>query len=146
MRSLLLVLLSGAVLLLLIAANIASLLLVRSESRRREIAVRNALGASTTRLIGQFVTGDLILVAAGSAFRLASAWWAMQFLIRLIPANMSARMSYLHGVGLNHRVLAFASVVALLAAVLFSVTPALHLSLSDMRAGLTEGNSAVAPP
>jgi predicted permease len=53
----------------------------------------------------------------------------MQLLVRLIPAEALARMSYLRGLGLNARVLAFAAAIALLAAVLFSVTPALHLSL-----------------
>ena len=129
-RPILLVLLAGAVLLLVIASvNVANLLLVRSESRRREIAVRNALGASAARLISQFVTEGFVLVAAGSALGLAGADGVMHLLVRLIPADALARMSYLRGLGLNGRVLAFAAVIALLAAVLFSVTPALHLSL-----------------
>ena len=140
-RPILLVLLGGAVLLLLIASvNVASLLLVRSEGRRREIAVRNALGASAARLISQFVTEGLVLVIAGSALGLLAAEWAMQLLTSLIPADMMAGMPYLQGLGLNPRVLAFAGVVALLAAVLFSITPALRLPFSEMRAGLTEGS------
>ncbi len=72
-RPILLVLLTGAGLLLLIACvDVASLLLVRSESRKREIAVRSALGAAKTRLMGQFVTEGLVLVAAGSVLGLAS--------------------------------------------------------------------------
>ena len=66
-RPILLVLLGGAGLLLVIACvNVSSLLLVRSESRKREIAVRGALGASRGRLIRQFITEGLVLVAAGS--------------------------------------------------------------------------------
>ena len=140
-RPILLVLLSGAGLLLLIAsANVASLLLVRSESRKREIAVRSALGASRGRLVRQFVTEGLVLVAAGSTLGLVSAWWAMQLLARLIPTNMMAGMSYLHGIGLNVRVLAFAGVISVLAAVLFSITPTLRLSSSLSLEGLAEGS------
>jgi predicted permease len=144
-RPILLVLLAGAMLLLVIAAiNVAALLLVRSESRRREIAVRNALGASAVRLIGQFVAEGLVLVAVGSALGLASAYGAMHLLVRLIPADALARMSYLRSLGLNGRVLAFAAAIALLAALLFSITPAVHLSLSRLhqgtRAGLAEGS------
>jgi macrolide transport system ATP-binding/permease protein len=129
-RPILLVLLAGAVLLLLIASvNVASLLLVRSESRRREIAVRNALGASAARLIGQFVAEGLVLVAAGSALGLMSAYGAIQLLVKLIPADALAAMSYLRGLGLNSRVAMFAAAIALLAAILFSVTPVVHLSL-----------------
>ena len=71
-RPILLVLLGGAGLLLVIASvNVASLMLVRSESRRREIAVRRALGASVSRVVRQFVTEGLVLVALGSA---SPAW------------------------------------------------------------------------
>jgi macrolide transport system ATP-binding/permease protein len=140
-RPILLLLLSGAGLLLLIASvNVASLLLVRSESRKREIAVRSALGAGRGRLISQFVTEGLVLVAAGSALGLVAASWVMQVLTRLIPANMLARMSFLHDLGLNVRVVAFAGAIGLAAAVLFSFTPTLHFSLSETRAALAEGS------
>ncbi|HEV2691030.1 MAG TPA: ABC transporter permease, partial [Bryobacteraceae bacterium] len=140
-RTTLLVLLGGAGLLLLIACvNIASLLLARSESRRREMAVRGALGASRIRLIQQFVTEGLVLVAAGSVLGVASAAWAMQLLTRLIPAHLLASLPFVSGLGLNLRVSAFASSIALLAAVLFAVTPALLLSFAEMRMGLTEGS------
>jgi predicted permease len=140
-RPILLVLLSGAGLLLLIAGvNVASLLLVRCESRKREIAVRGALGAGRGRLISQFVTEGLVLIAVGAALGLACAYWAMQLLTRLIPEDMMARMPYLHGLGLNVRVLAFAGAISLLAAVLFSLTPILHFSFPEMREGLTEAS------
>ena len=140
-RPILLVLLGGAGLLLLIAAvNVSSLLLVRSESRKREIAVRSSLGASRARLICQFVTEGLVLASAGSALGLAAAWWAMQLLAKLIPTDLTARMPFLQSLGLNSRVLAFAGLVSLLAAILFSFTPALRLSLPEMRAGLAEGS------
>lgn len=139
-RPIFLVLLSGAGLLLLIACvNVASLLLVRSESRRREVAIRSALGASSVRLGSQFVTEGLLLVAIGSSLGLASAWWAMQFLTRLIPPQMMAGMPYLEDLGFSGDVMAFAGGIALAAAILFALTPAMHLSLSKMREGLAEG-------
>ncbi len=140
-KPILLVLLGGAGLLLLIACvNVASLLLVRSETRRRELAVRRALGATTTRFIRQFVTEGLVIVVAGSAIGLVSSHWAMQILIRLIPSDMLGSMPYLDELGLNPRVLMFAGIVSVFAAALFSLTPTLRLSSLDVREGMAEGS------
>ena len=139
-RPLLLALLGGAGLLLLIACvNVASLLLVRSESRKREIAVRAALGASRTRLIRQFVTESLVLVAAGAVAGLILAAWAIPMFMRLIPAEMSGAMPYLHGLGLGPQVLAFSGGVALLAALVFSVPPIVQAPWATVREGIAEG-------
>jgi predicted permease len=139
-RPILLVLLGGAGLLLLIAClNIASLLLVRCESRKREIAVRGALGASRARLILQFVTEGLVLIVGGAALGLVFAHGAMQVLLRLIPADMMFSMPYLRGLGLNLHAVLFALAIALLATVLFSITPTLRLVMTEMREGLAEG-------
>ena len=108
-RPILLTLLGGAGLLLVIACvNVSSLLLVRSESRKREIAVRGALGASRARLIRQFITEGLVLMAVGSLLGLAAADGAMQILTRLISKDMMTGMPYLSGLGLNSHVLVFA--------------------------------------
>jgi macrolide transport system ATP-binding/permease protein len=140
-RPILLMLLTGAGLLLLIASvNVASLLIVRSASRRREIAVRTALGASAARVVRQFVTEGLVLVTAGSALGLILAYWTTRFLPSLIPANIAARMPFLHHLGLNARVAAFAAVIACAAALLFAVTPLLQLSLSKSGESLAEGS------
>jgi predicted permease len=139
-RPTLLLLLGGAGLLLLIASvNVVGLLLVRSESRKREVAVRSAMGASSARLISQFVTEGVVLSFAGSLIGLAAAQWAMQLLTRLIPTDMITAMPFMQGLQLNVRVVSFAGVIALLAAVLFSVTPTLRLSSSQIRQGLAEG-------
>jgi predicted permease len=140
-RPILLMLLTGAGLLLLIAGvNVASLLLVRSASRRREIAVRTALGASAARVVRQFVAEGLVLVTAGSALGLICAYWTTQFLPTLIPSNIAARMPFLHHLGLNVRVAGFAVGIACAAAFLFAVTPLLQLSLSKSGDGLAEGS------
>ena len=141
LRPILMVLLAGSCLLLLIAAvNVAGLLLVRSESRQREIAVRTALGASSARLIGQFVTEAVVLSAAGGALGLAAANWAIQLLAGLISEDMLSRMPFLRGLELNLRAAAVAGAIALLAALLLSCPPSLRLWTSRMGAGLAEGS------
>ena len=140
-RPILLVLLSGAGLLLLIASvNVAGLLLVRSESRRREIAVRTALGASSGRLISQFVTEALVLTTAGGALGLASAHWAIRLLKSLVSADMMARTPFLRDLGLNGRVMSVAGIIALGAALLLSLPPSLRIWSSEVRAGLAEAS------
>jgi macrolide transport system ATP-binding/permease protein len=140
-RPILLLLLSGAGLLLLIACvNVSSLLLVRSESRRREIAVRGALGASRTRLSRQFFTEGFLLVLVGSSLGVAVAYGTSQILLRLLSKEMLIEMPYLRGLGLNVHVACFALALALLATVFFSLTPMLRLSFGEMREGLLEGS------
>ena len=140
-KPILLLLLGGAGLLLLIACiNVASLLLVRSETRRREFSVRRALGATKARLVRQFVIEGLVIVIAAGIAGLISSHWAMQILKGLIPSDMMAGMPYLNDLGLNSRVLMFAIVVAAFAAVLFALTPAFRLSTLDVRGGMAEGS------
>ena len=140
-RPILLLLLAGAGLLLLIACvNVASLLLVRSESRRREIAVRGALGASPLRLARQFVTEGVLLVFGSTLLGLVCAVFASQALLGLIPKEMLPHMPYLRGVGLNFHVVCFAAAIAVMATAIFSLTPIVQLSFGEMREGLTEGS------
>jgi macrolide transport system ATP-binding/permease protein len=140
-RPILLLLLAGAGLLLIIACvNVSSLLVVRSESRRREIAVRGALGASRPRLIRQFVTEGLVLVVAGTAFGLALAALLVRVLLGLISKDVMSYTPYLSGLGLNLHGVGFAAALALLALLLFTLAPALRLAVSNnMREGLSEG-------
>ena len=145
MRPILLVLFSGAMLLLLIACvNVASLLLVRTEGRRREMAVRGALGASRGRLVRQLMTEGVLLVTAGAAIGDAGALWMMQVLLRLIPEGMRESMPYLNGLGWNAHTAAFLGLVVLLCVALSSVTPMLLLRLADLQAGLNEGGRSSA--
>jgi predicted permease len=144
-RPVLLTLLAAAGLLLLIASvNVASLLLVRSESRRREIAVRGALGATSTRLSRQFVTEGLLLAAGGSLAGLAVSVWTISILRNLIPKSVAAFVPFLSHVGLNLDSILFAAVIAILATALMALTPILRLSFQDIRAGLGDGGRGAA--
>jgi len=144
-RPILLTVLIGAGLLLLIACvNVASLLLVRTESRRREMAVRGALGASPRRLVRQFITEGMLLACVGSALGIACAEKSMRLLATLIPKDMMAAMPFLHNLGLNARVLAFAVLLAVFAGALFAFTPILRMRFSEIREGLSEGGRGAA--
>ncbi|MGA9586822.1 MAG: ABC transporter permease [Terracidiphilus sp.] len=145
LRPVLLTLLAASGLLLLIASvNVASLLLVRSESRRREIAVRGALGATSARLSRQFVTEGLLLAAAGSLAGLTAATWTMAILKSLIPKSMADSVPFLRHVGLHSHSLVFAAAVAVLATTLMALTPIIRLSFQDIRSGLSEGGRGAA--
>jgi macrolide transport system ATP-binding/permease protein len=138
-RPVLLALFSAAGLLLLIACvNGTALLLLRSEARQHEIAVREALGASSSRILQQFVTEALLLAAVGACLGLGFAYAAMRLLPRLIPADRVNGMPFLLGLGMNAHVTAFAAVAALLATVLFVLAPALRLKSRSVRADLAE--------
>jgi predicted permease len=139
-RPILLVLLSGAGVLLLIASvNVTTLLLARSDKRRREIALRAAIGASSSRLFHQFATEGFVLAFAGCIVGLAFAGWSIRLLTSLIPAEKIESMPYLRGVSLNAPTVAFACSIAFLAGLLFSVIPIARGSLSGMMDGLKEG-------
>lgn len=144
-KPVLLLLLGGVGLLLLIACiNVASLLLVRSETRRRELSVRRALGATRARLVRQFVVEGVVIVVAGSVAGVVSSYWSIQILKGLIPVEMMAGMPYLNDLGLNARVLWFVLALAAFAAVLFSLTPAFRLSTLDVREGMADGSRGAA--
>ncbi|HWA93814.1 MAG TPA: ABC transporter permease [Terracidiphilus sp.] len=139
-RPILLTLLGGALLVLVIACvNVSSLLLVRSESRRREIAVRGALGATPARLLRQFITEGLLLAAAGTTLGLAVALGLMHLLSHLVPEQMADRLPFIKLIGLNVHTLLFATGVAALMTLLLALTPTLRLNLQHIHDGLAEG-------
>ena len=133
-------LLGGAALLLGIAGiNVVSLLLVRTESRRRELSVRLALGASRARIVRHFVTEAGVLVAIGAGLALLVADAGMRLMTTLIPTDMRATLPFLDGLGVKGTVAAGAAVVALVALVLFSLGPLLVHAGTDVRAGMADG-------
>ena len=139
-RPVLVVLLGGVFLLLLIACvNVLGLLLVRGESRKRESAVRAALGATPARLFRQFAIEALVLVATSDVLGLGMAFLTIRLIIKLVPVTRMEGMPFLLTVGLNAQVLAFAAAVSLLAVILFAIAPAMRMARGNLRANLTEG-------
>ena len=121
----------GAVgLVLLIAcANVANLLLARAAGRRKEFAVRAALGASRFRIARQMLVESLVLAITGGTLGLILATWTISLLSRVAHETVP-RMSELQ---LNGRVLAFSFFVSVLTGILFGVLPALRASKTDLQ-------------
>jgi macrolide transport system ATP-binding/permease protein len=139
-RPTLIALLCGSGLLCLIGfVNISNLLLVRADSRRRETAVREALGASHTRLARQFAVEGFLLATSGCVLGMALTSSSSKLLTRQIPPNLLENMPYLQGLHFNSRLLLFAAMVSILGGILFSAGPSLHLLFTEMQYGLSEG-------
>jgi macrolide transport system ATP-binding/permease protein len=139
-KPVLVVLMGAAALLLLIAVtDVSGLLLVRSENRNRELGLRMALGASSMRLLSQFVAEALVLVVAASALSLLASHWMMQLLKSLLSEDMLAGMPFLAGVRWNWRLAAFAFAISVVSTVIFVMVPGVRLRLLEIRNGLAEG-------
>jgi putative ABC transport system permease protein len=130
-REPLLILLGAVGLVLLVAcANVANLLLIRAGRRRREIAIRSALGAGRWRLICRLLTESILLSFAGAAAGLAAAWWGVNLLrpVRALPVPL------VNPVRIDLAVLLFTLGVAVLTGLLFGIAPAFQAT----RSGLSE--------
>lgn len=139
-RPILLILLVAVVFVLLIAcANVANLFLVRSASRQKEMAVREALGASRLQLARQLFLESLVLSAFGGLLGLVLAQWGVTFLVNAIPPLLIARMPYLRSAGLNGSVLAYTGIIALLSSVTFALVPILRQNNTDLHGMMKEG-------
>ncbi|HKT52496.1 MAG TPA: ABC transporter permease [Candidatus Angelobacter sp.] len=135
-RTPLLVLLGAVGFVLLIAcANVANLLLARSNARAREFAIRGALGATRSRVMKQLLTEGLLLAVAGGALGLVLAA-GLNAIFAAKLANQLPRADQIH---LDGSVLAFTAFVSLLASLLFGITPALQSARSDLNKILKEG-------
>jgi putative ABC transport system permease protein len=133
----LLMLLGAVGLVLLIGCvNIANLMLVRSSSRQREMAVRLAMGARRSRLIAQLLTESLLLSFIGGACALFIVVVLKSVLLGLVPADTPR----LNEVGVNASVLLFVFLISTLTGLLFGLIPALQASRPDLVINLKEGS------
>jgi predicted permease len=134
-----LLLLMGMVALVLLVAcvNVANLMLARSATRQREIAVRLAIGASGWRVARQLLTESVLLAFLGGALGLAFANWGSAALVQL--ANRSGSTTSPLVLGLDWRVLGFTAGVCLLAGILFGLAPALRFLHISLAPALKEG-------
>ena len=135
-RPALLVLLGAVAFVLLIACvNVANLLLARSAARRREFAIRSAIGAGGSRLVRQVLTEGGLLALAGCVAGLVIA----RFLVQVIATRIGGDLPAHAVLGLDTRVLGFTAVLSIVAGVIFAAVPAWQTARADVNAALREG-------
>jgi putative ABC transport system permease protein len=137
-----LLVLAGAVCLVLLiaSANVANLLLVRATGRKREMAIRAAVGAGRGRIIRQLLTESLLLSLTGGALGLAFGMAGIRVLLAINPGNIPRIGPHGELVAMDWRVVSFTLVVALITGILFGLFPALDASRTDLNTSLKENS------
>jgi len=133
---------AAAFVLLLACANVANLFLSRSTTRRREMALRTAIGATRGRLLRQLFTESVLLSLLGGAAGVLLAFWTMHPLLMLAPRSIPN----ISGVELNTTVLFFTLGTAMFTGVLFGFAPGLHAVRLDLNRSLKDNTSAASVP
>jgi predicted permease len=136
MGPMLIVLLAAvAFVLLIVCLNVATLLIARSLTRMREFAIRQALGASRSRLVRQVLTESVLISLTGAATALFVLQFARDALVALLPQEVP-RLNEIHG---DWRVIALAFVLSVFSGILFGLGPAFHATMTDPNHDLKEG-------
>src|SRR6185312_9103305 len=141
-RSSLFVLLGAVGFVLLIAcANVANLLLVRATGRKREFAIRSAMGARRAHIIRQLLTESILLSLTGGVLGLILGYAGVRWLLAINPGDIPRIGETGAGVGIDWRVLAFTLVVSLGTGILFGLFPAIGASRPDLHSTLKESSN-----
>ena len=130
---------SASFVLLIACANVASLLLARGAERQREMAVRLAIGASRARVVRELLIESGLLALAAVPGALAAAWLGLRLIVGYMPAKIARFVNGWHTMDVDLRLIAFTSALAVIAAFVFGLIPALQASRARLSETLKEG-------